>query len=179
MEKIKFMLLTAIMSTVMFSCERGWEDEPQYMSDVDIVGCWEAYCANEGYGEYDIRGIDKDRYEFYSDGTGQYTYYSIYGFVYYYFDWETRSNGTVKIWYDDGDCDVFYYSFNSYDDLILSDSRNFHRYMVYRYAGFYYNKEKTLDTDAVAGKDKTLDEDMSQSGHERPAALKSIKQKKD
>ena len=179
MEKIKFLLLTAFMSTVMFSCERGWGDEPQYMSDADIVGCWEAYCANDGYGEFDIWDTDKDRYEFYSDGTGQYIYFSRYGFTYFDFDWETRSNGTVKIWYDNGDWDEFYYSFNCYDDLILSDSRNFHRYVVYRYEGFYYDKEKTLGADGAAGMDKTLDKDKSQSGKERPAALKSIKQKKE
>ena len=168
MKKLYFMFLLAIMSTVMVSCD-GW-NEPYYIDD--IVGSWETYYGYDGYAEYDIMGYDMDRFDFYSDYTGRYTYYSRYGLTYLDFDWDTR-NGRLFIWYENGNYDEFYYGFDDYGYLVLSDSRRFRRYIVYRPSGFYYDQEKTLGDGEATGIDK------SQSVHESHDGIKSINQRKD
>lgn len=129
------MLMFVVMSVAMVSCD-DWES-PYYVDDV--VGSWDSYYGFDGYGEYDIMGYDVVRYDFYANHTGRYTFYSRAGLAYIDFDWETRGSH-LYIWYTDGDYDDLYYGFNNYGYLILSPSRRFHQYTVYRPSGFYYEQ---------------------------------------
>ena len=124
--------MIAVMSVAMASCD-DW-DSPYYVNDV--VGCWESYYGYDGYGEYDITGYHVERYDFYSNYTGRLSFYSYMGPDYIDFEWETHGNH-LDIWYIDGDHDYLYYGFNDFGYLILSPSRRFHQYKVYRPVGFY------------------------------------------
>ena len=88
MKKIYYMMLMAMMSVAMVSCDDWDWDSPYYVDD--IVGSWESYYGCDGYYEYDILGYDVVRYDFYANHTGRYTYYSsYYGLDYVDFDWDT------------------------------------------------------------------------------------------
>ncbi len=144
MKKLYYMLLLAVMSLTVVSCD-GWES-PYYTDD--IVGSWESYYGFDGYRDYDLWGYDVVRYDFYANYTGRYTYYSQTRLYFIDFQWETRGN-RLYIWYADNDYDELYYGFeniNGYANLVLSHSRHFYKYVVYRPAGFYYDKEKTLES---------------------------------
>ena len=134
------MLLLAVISMTFASCDE-W-DSPYYVDD--IVGSWESYYGYDGYGEYDIMGYDVVRYDFYSNYTGRYTFYSRMGLAYIDFTWDTYSH-RLKIWYEDGDFEDLYYGFNEYGYLVLSTSRRYYQYTVYRPTGFYYEQGKGLD----------------------------------
>ena len=140
MKKLYYILLLAVISMTFAACDE-W-DSPYYVDD--IVGSWESYYGYDGYGEYDIRGYDVVRYDFYSNYTGRYTFYSKMGLSYVDFDWDTNGH-RLKIWYADGDYEDLYYGFNDYGYLILSLSRRYHQYTVYRPAGFYYEQGKSID----------------------------------
>ena len=104
MKKIYFMMLMASIMLSMTSCD-GW-DSPYYVDD--IVGSWTSEYGHDYYGDYDIWGYDVVRYDFYSNYTGRYTYYSAYGLSYVDFDWDTRGN-RLYIRYYDGDFESLYY----------------------------------------------------------------------
>ena len=141
MKKVYYLLLLAVISMTMVSCE-DW-DSPYFVDD--IVGSWESYYGFDGYGEYDIRGYDVVRYDFFSNYTGRYYYYNHMGISYYInFEWDAR-NGQLFIWYADGDVDELYYGYNDYGYLVLSPSRKYRRYVVYRPTGYYYEQGKTLE----------------------------------
>lgn len=153
MKKFYYMLLLAVISTTMVSCDE-W-DSPYFVDD--IVGSWESYYGFDGYGEYDIRGYEMERYDFYSNYTGRFTYYSHMGLTYLDFEWEAL-NGRLFIWYPDGDVAELYYGYDDYGYLILSSSRRFRQYIVYRPAGFYYEQGKSIDPLKAKKFDPAIDE---------------------
>lgn len=144
MKKIYNMMMLALMSMTLFSCS-NW-DSPYYVDD--IVGSWVSYYGCDGYGEYDILGYDVVRYDFYSNYTGRYTYYSAYGLSYVDFDWDTRGD-RLFIRYYDGDFENLYYGYDHYGNLIMSLDRYFHQYTVYRPGGMYYEPGKELSNDGI------------------------------
>lgn len=138
MKKIYYFLMLIALSLGVTSCD-GW-DSPYYVED--IVGSWESSWGYDGYYEYDIRGFDVVRYDFYANYTGRYTYYNdYYGFSYVDFDWETRGD-RLFIRYYDGDREYLYYGYDHNGYLILSLDRNFYRYTAYRPAGMYWEQFK-------------------------------------
>ena len=153
MKKLYYMLLFAVISMTMVSCDE-W-DSPYYVDD--IVGSWESYYGYDGYGEYDIRGYDVVRYDFYSDHTGRFTYYSYMGLTYIDFDWDT-SGHRLKIWYTNGKYEDLYYGFDNYGYLILSYTKRFYEYEVFRPSGFYYEQGKSIDPTQAKSFDPATDE---------------------
>ena len=147
------MLLFAVISMTMVSCDE-W-DSPYYVDD--IVGSWESYYGYDGYGEYDIRGYDVVRYDFYSDHTGRFTYYSYMCLTYIDFDWDT-SGHRLKIWYTNGKYEDLYYGFDNYGYLILSYTKRFYEYEVFRPSGFYYEHGKSIDPTQAKSFDPATDE---------------------
>ena len=140
MKKIYYMMLMAMMSVAMVSCD-GW-DSPYYVED--IVGSWESFYGSDGYLEGDILGYDVVRYDFYANHTGRYTYhsysyYAYYGLSYVDFDWDTYGN-RLKIRYYDGDYEYLYYGFDRAGYLILSPDSHFYRYTLYRPSGMYWKQ---------------------------------------
>lgn len=156
MKKFYYMLLLAVISMAISSCSE-W-DSPYYYNE-SIVGSWESYYGYNGYGEYDLRGYDVVRYEFYGNYWGRYYYYSRLGMLNYLdFEWETRGS-RLYIWYEDGDYDELYYGFNEYRYLVLSKSRHFNQYVVYRPIGIYYQQEKGLDTEQQSNQEGQTEQD--------------------
>lgn len=148
MKKIYNMLLIAALSMTMFSCS-NWDtpwDTPYYVED--IVGGWVSYYGRDAFGEFDLLGTDQVYYEFYSNHTGRYTYYSYYGRSYIDFDWSTSGN-RLYIYYYDGVNDYLFYGFDYNGDLILSNDSRFYEYTAYRPTGIYYDKEKEMPTGSV------------------------------
>ena len=141
MKKIYFYMMTALMAITMASCS-NW-DSPYYIDD--IVGSWVSEYGSDGYGEYDIWGYDVVRYDFYSNYTGRYTYYSAFGLGYVDFNWETRGD-RLYIRYYDGDYENLYYGFDRYGYLILSLDRYFYQYTAYSPSGsgWYYEPAKAM-----------------------------------
>ena len=157
MKKFYYMLLLALvsMTVTMTSCH-DW-DSPYYVDD--IVGSWVSEYGRDYYGEYDILGYDVVRYDFYSNYTGRYTYYSTYGYVLSYvdFDWSTRGN-RLYIDYYDGDWEALYYGYDNYGYLILSYTKRFYEYEVFRPSGFYYEQGKSIDPTQAKSFDPATDE---------------------
>ena len=145
MKKIYYLMLLAFMSMAMTLCD-SW-DSPYYVED--IVGSWVSYYGHDGYGEYDILGYDVVRYDFYTNYTGRYTYYSHYGLSYVDFDWNTRGDRLI-IHYYDGDVEYLYYGYDRNGDLIMATDSHFYHYTAYRPAGMYYEPAKEL-TSGVEG----------------------------
>ena len=145
MKKIYNMLLLAALSMTLFSCS-NW-DSPYYVDD--IVGGWVSYYGHDGYGDYDIMGYDQVRFDFYSNYTGRYTYYSYYGMSYVDFDWNTYGDRLV-IHYYDGDSEYLYYGYDRNGDLLLATDSHFYQYTAYRPVGLYYDKAKDMPTSSVA-----------------------------
>ena len=139
MKKIYYLMLLAFMSMAMTSCD-SW-DSPYYVED--IVGSWVSYYGHDSYGEYDILGYDVVRYDFYSNYTGRYTYYSRYGLDYVNFDWDTRGD-RLFINYYDGDREFLYYGYDRNGDLIMATDSHFYNYTAYRPAGMYYEPAKEM-----------------------------------
>jgi hypothetical protein len=139
MKKIYFYMMAALVALTMASCS-NWES-PYYVED--IVGSWVSEYGCDGYGEYDILGYDVVRYDFYSNYTGRYTYYSYYGLDYVDFDWETRGD-RLNIRYYDGDYESLYYGFDRYGYLLLSLDRYFYQYTAYSPGGRYYEPAKGM-----------------------------------
>jgi len=137
MKKIYNMLLLAVLTMTMFSCSE-W-DSPYYVDD--IVGSWVSYYGHDGRGDYDILGYDQVWYDFYSNYTGRYTYYSYYGMRYLNFDWDTYGDRLI-IHYEDGTREYLYYGYDRNGDLILATDSRFYQYTAYRPAGYYYDKAK-------------------------------------
>ena len=146
------MLMIAVMSVAMTSCD-DW-DSPYYVDDV--VGAWESYYGYDGYGEYDLIGTDVVRYEFYANYTGRYYCYNGMRLTYFNFEWDTNGS-RIKIWYEDGDFDNLYYGFNDYGFLVLSHSKRFYEYTVYRPAGRYYEQGKSIDPTQAKKFDPAID----------------------
>lgn len=141
MKKLYFnmMLLLASMTMMLSSCD-GW-DSPYYVDD--IVGSWVSYYGDDGYREYDILGYDVVRYDFYSNYTGRYTFYSYRGLDYVDFDWYTSGNRLI-IHYYDGDSEYLFYGYDRNGDLILSLDSRFYQFTAYRPVGVYYEPGKAL-----------------------------------
>ena len=138
MKKIYYMMIMAMMSVAMVSCDDWDWDSPYYVDD--IVGSWESYYGCDGYYEYDILGYDVVRYDFYANHTGRYTYYSsYYGLDYVDFDWDTYGN-RLQIRYYDGDYEYLYYGYDRAGYLVLSLDSQFYRYTVYRPSGMYWKQ---------------------------------------
>lgn len=133
MKKIYYMMLLALLTITVTSCH-DW-DSPYYTDD--IVGSWVSEYGHDYYGDYDILGYDVVRYDFYSNYTGRYTYYSAFGLSYVDFDWDTRGD-RLYIRYYDGDYESLYYGYDHYGYLILSTDYHYHQYTAYRPAGMYY-----------------------------------------
>ncbi len=133
MKKFYYMMLLALLTITVTSC-RDW-DSPYYVDD--IVGSWVSEYGHDYYGSYDIMGYDVVRYDFYSNYTGRYTYYSAYGLSYVDFDWETRGHH-LYIRYYDGDFESLYYGYDDYGYLIMSLDSHFRQYTAYRPGGMYY-----------------------------------------
>jgi hypothetical protein len=145
MKKIYNMLLLAVLSMTMFSCS-DW-DSPYYIED--IVGSWLSYYGHDGYGEYDILGYDQVRFDFYSNYTGRYTYYSYYGLRDLYFDWNTYGDRLV-IHYEDGTSEYLFYGFDRNGDLILATDSRFYQYTAYRPVGMYYEMAKDMPDNSLS-----------------------------
>jgi len=143
------MMLLALLSTSMVSCD-SW-DSPYYVDD--IVGSWISYYGYDGYGEYDILGYDQVRFDFYSNYTGRYTYYSYYGMDYVDFDWDNYSDRLI-IHYYDGTSEYLYYGFDRNGDLILATDSRFYQYTAYRPAGAFYDKAKDMTKGDLVTKKK-------------------------
>lgn len=139
-------MMALLMAATMASCS-NWES-PYYIED--IVGSWVSEYGSDSYGEYDIRGYDVVRYDFYSNYTGRYTYYSAFGLDYVDFDWETRGN-RLYIRYYDGDYENLYYGFDRYGYLILALDSRFYRYTAYAPGGRYYEPAKEMQKAPSAG----------------------------
>lgn len=127
------MMLLALLTITVTSCH-DW-DSPYYVDD--IVGSWVSEYGHDYYGDYNIMGYDVVRYDFYSNYTGRYTYYSAYGLSYVDFDWDTRGS-RLYIRYYDGDYESLYYGYDDYGYLILSTDYHFHQYTAYRPGGIYH-----------------------------------------
>jgi len=125
--KILNLLLCAIMAMTLASCD---DDEPHRYWD-DLLGGWESEYGVDEYGEYDISGYDVIRYEFYSDYTGQYSYYSTYGLTYIGFNWYVQGDVLLLDYYD-GTNERVYYDFDNWGYLILSPDPSFYYYTAYR-----------------------------------------------
>lgn len=156
MKKIYNILLLAVLTMTMFSCN-DW-DSPYYVDD--IVGSWISYYGHDYYGEYDIYGRDQVRYDFYTNYTGRYTYYDYYGGLGYVdFDWQVH-NDRLIIYYYDGDSEYLYYGYDRNGDLIMATDRHFNQYTAYRPVGmYYYGKAKDVVADSTATtvkKDKSV-----------------------
>lgn len=148
MKKIYYMLLLAVISMTVVSCN-GW-DSPYYTDS--IVGSWESYYGCQGNYEYDIYGYDRVRYDFYANHTGRYTYYSYYGLSYVDFDWDTYGDRLVIRYYD-GDSDYLFYGYDRNGDLLLALDSRFYQYTAYRPSGYWAPANpasKVTDTGAVA-----------------------------
>ena len=163
MKKIYYMLLLAALSMTMVSCDDNW-DSPYYVDD--IVGSWVSYYGHDGYGEYDIIGRDQVRYDFYSNYTGRYTYYTYYGGMDFVdFDWQIRGDRLI-IYYYDGDSEYLYYGYDRNGDLILSTDSRFYQYTAYRPVGYYDQAKALPEVDKAAKVEKTT--------AEKTTAVKSI-----
>lgn len=132
-------MMTAVMAVMMASCS-SWET-PYYIDD--IVGSWVSAYGSDVYGQYDIRGYDVVRYDFYSNYTGRYSYYSTFDLDYVDFNWETRGN-RLYIRYYDGDYEDLYYGFD-HGYLILALDRHFYQYTAYSPGGYYYEPAKAME----------------------------------
>ena len=155
MKKFYFISMLSLLMLSMSSCNDHDWGSAYYIED--IVGSWVAEFGTDYYGTYEIGGRDAVRYDFYSNYTGRYTCYTVFGLDYVDFDWETRGN-RLFIWYYDGDAEYLYYGFDDYGYLILSPDSRFYSYTAYRpTGGYYYEPGKELsDSDA---KLKAPDED--------------------
>lgn len=152
MKKFYYMLLLLLVGLTTNSCS-DW-DSPYYVDD--IVGSWVSEYGSDGYGEYDILGYDVVRYDFFSNHTGRYTYYSAFGLDYVDFDWDTHGN-RLYINYYDGDWENLYYGYDNYGYLILSTDSHFYRYTAYRPTGMYYAPSKDKEkTDKVTKRDSDV-----------------------
>lgn len=165
MKKIYYMMLMAMMSVAMVSCD-GW-DSPYYVDD--IVGSWESYYGSNGYYDYDIYGYDVVRYDFYANHTGRYTYYSYYGLSYVDFDWDTYGN-RLSIRYYDGDYEYLYYGYERNGDLVLSLDSRFYNYTVYRPSGYYW----TQFADQAKAKGLTVKKELKVDMAEKNFKTKSM-----
>jgi len=137
MKKIYYMMLLALLSITVTSC-RDW-DSPYYIDD--IVGSWVSEFGHDYRGDFDILGYNVVRYDFYSNYTGRYTFYTDYGLGYVDFDWETRGD-RLYIRYYDGDYESLYYGFDNYGYLILSTDYHYREYTAYRPGGAYHAPAK-------------------------------------
>ena len=169
MKKIYNMLLLAVLTMTMFSCS-NW-DSPYYIDD--IVGSWVSYYGQDAYGEYDILGADQVRFDFYSNYTGRYTYYSYYGLDYVDFDWDTRGDRLI-IHYYDGTSEYLFYGFDRNGDLLLATDSRFYNYTAYYPAGggFYYEPAKEMNGTGVQKAAPKVDTDKA-TAPTGPRATKS------
>ena len=103
MKKFYYMLLLAVISMTMVSCDE-WEcewDTPPYYTH-NVFGSWESYCEFDGYDEYHILGSDVESFEFYDNYRGRYYFYSRMGFSFIEFNWTTYNDSRILIWDDYG-----------------------------------------------------------------------------
>ena len=161
MKKLYYMLLIAVISMTVVSCSNwdepynwDWDTPP---SGAEIVGSWESYYGYDGYGEYDILGYDVVHYEFYTNRMGRYYFYSRLGLTYIDFQWSVDGR-RLQIWYNDGDYEDLYFGFSDYGYLVLSTSRRFYQYTVYRPSGYYYEPKKSIDIKTAKCFDPATDE---------------------
>jgi len=122
-----FLLFAAVLSLATTSCD----DEPRPYWEDDLIGSWESVYGQDAYGEYDILGYDVERYDFYRDRTGRFTYYTMYGLSYLDFNWQLAGD-ILYIDYYDGSYESLYYDFDNWGYLILSPDYNFYNYIAYR-----------------------------------------------
>ena len=118
-----------------------WFDRPYWY---DVCGCWESCYGYDGYSEYDIWGLDVVGFEFDTDLTGCYYYFSGMGYTYIDFKWEMYGD-RILIWYIDGFYEEVYFNYDDYGFLVLSSSKYFHDYTAYRPTGFRYEQSKAID----------------------------------
>lgn len=168
MKKIYYMLLLAVISMTVVSCN-DW-DSPYPTDRLAIVGSWESYYGCQGNYEYDIMGYDRVRYDFFANYTGRYTYYDrYYGLSYVDFDWDAYGN-TLIIRYYDGDNDYLYYGYDHNGDLLLALDSHFYQFTAYRPAG-YWGPAKEVT--------KTLNKDGKVENGEAMSASRAVKAKED
>ena len=131
MKKIYYMLLIAVISMTFVSCDEHsvYWDTPDYRYIDNILGTWESYYGYDSYGEYDIRGYDIERFDFYGNYLGRYYYYSAMGWTYINFQWAASEN-KISIWYENGDFESMYWGINHYGDLVLSYDWKYREYTV-------------------------------------------------
>lgn len=166
MKKIYYMLLLAVISVTVVSCD-GW-DSPYYVES--IVGSWESYYGCQGNYEYDIMGFDRVRYDFYANHTGRYTYYDMYyGLSYVDFDWNTYGERLVIRYYD-GDSDYLFFGYDRNGDLILALDSRFYQYTAYRPSG-YWSPAKPAD--------KLSDKGVMDKSTENKGVSRAVKAKDD
>lgn len=161
MKKYYYILLLAVISMTTVSCDEWvceWDTPPSLNLDStpDVLGRWESYCEYDGDYEYDIQGFDMEWFEFYSDYTGRFYFYSGTVFSYVDFRWNIKG-GRLMIWEDDYYYEM-YYSFNYYGDLMLSSSGNFYNCIVYCPADYYYEQGKSIDPSQAKKFDSATDE---------------------
>ena len=158
MKKIYYMLLLAVISMTFVSCDEHsvYWDTPDYRYIDNILGTWESYYGYDSYGEYDIRGYDIERFDFYGNYLGRYYYYSAMGWTYINFQWAASEN-KISIWYENGDFESMYWGINHYGDLVLSYDWKYREYTVFRPAGYYYEQGKNLDPSQAKSFDPATD----------------------
>lgn len=147
-------MMLAVMAITMASCNdydsHYYYDTPPYYDD--IVGGWASSFGRDAMGDFELYGTDVVYYDFYSNGTGRYTYYDTYYLEWAYigFDWYTRRD-LLYIDYYDGQYETLYYDFDRYGYLILATDRYFYEYVAYRPSnGYYYAPAKTQEDDSTA-----------------------------
>jgi hypothetical protein len=116
MKKLSITLLLSVMILGLSSCD-------SHFWSVLSGSRWYAVEGVEGYSSYPIYTTDYDYMEiqFYTNGTGNMSFYDDYGYWGTYgFEWDDRGDYVI-IYYYDGGHDTFYYD---YDRGYLYLSRN-------------------------------------------------------
>ena len=173
MKKIYYMLLLAVISMTVVSCD-GW-DSPYYVDN--IVDSWESYYGCQGNYEYDIMGFDRVRYDFYTNHTGRYTYYDMYyGLSYIDFDWDTYGDRLVIRYYD-GDSDYLFYGYDRNGDLLLALDSRFYQFTAYRPSGYWAPAKDVTKVQATGKLDKGTDNKSASRAVKAKEELTAVEKK--
>ena len=173
MKKIYYLLLLAVISMTVVSCD-GW-DSPYYVDN--IVGSWESYYGCQGNYEYDIMGFDRVRYDFYTNHTGRYTYYDMYyGLSYIDFDWDTYGDRLVIRYYD-GDSDYLFYGYDRNGDLLLALDSRFYQFTAYRPSGYWAPAKDVTKVQATGKLDKGTDNKSASRAVKAKEELTAVEKK--
>ncbi|MBQ4344769.1 MAG: hypothetical protein IJC40_02545 [Muribaculaceae bacterium] len=128
MNRLKTALMPIIMIVVMAvsftSCE---EDDPRYSP---LCGTWEL--LEDEYGV--VPASQRDYFTFYSDGTGEYEGYDVYGhWNRWFITWSSYGDERLYVYFDDRDYTTWEFDWyiDRYGYLYLRDINNPNRRLVY------------------------------------------------